>query len=121
MHEEKFPLTADIQVHFPEARIVRIWTGAKLYAAEYEGKFCLIMDDGSLYEQLVDSNQPIVHNAVKLFEFDSENEREIYLNRTYPYSVLTDPNFSFEERMAAWQTELAKQVKAKRKPRYCEG
>lgn len=57
--------------------------GGAIYKASKDGKFYLIIDEGTLADFLDEDDQDILDQLVKIIEFENEDELNNYLGERY--------------------------------------
>lgn len=78
MKIESFHHGWNVRGRFPDAKLVYAWECGVSYTAETNGKFYLIIDEGTLADFMDD---PLLDDLVKVYEFDTEQERTEWANR----------------------------------------
>ncbi|GIK21758.1 MAG: hypothetical protein BroJett005_11720 [Ignavibacteriota bacterium] len=68
---------------FPDSKMIGGFEGGAIYKASKDGKFYLIIDEGTLAEFLDEDDQDILDQLVKIIEFENEVELNNYLGEHY--------------------------------------
>ncbi|MBK9097490.1 MAG: hypothetical protein IPM14_05050 [bacterium] len=68
---------------FPDSKMIGGFEGGAIYKASKDGKFYLIIDEGTLADFLDEDDQDILDQLVKIIEFENEDELNNYLGERY--------------------------------------
>ena len=81
MKMESHPYNFPISEYFPIRRLFAGFEGGSLELAEKDGKYYLIADEGTLADFLLPEDADLLNQLIKIYEFNSEAEREQYIHK----------------------------------------
>jgi len=81
MRTEKLPFNYELSKRFPERRIIKMFEGGALFAAERDGKFYLINDQRTMAEFILPEDDGLLEQMLSVSEFDTDEERKEYLRQ----------------------------------------
>ncbi len=87
MRTTHHPYTFSVERQFPNARHLGGWEGGGAHTAERDGKWFIIIDEGTMADFL-DENDPsdreVMNRLVTVFEFDTRAERDAHAASVLP-------------------------------------
>lgn len=81
MRTESHPYNYLIKERFAELRLVKQFEGGRLSIAEKGGFYYLVIDEGTMADFLLPDDKDDLLELVTILEFDSEKEREQYIQK----------------------------------------
>jgi len=81
MRVESHPYNYSIEQVFPDRRLLSGFEGGCLWLAEKDGHYYVIVDEGTMADFLMPGeDDDLLNEMVKVYEFESEAEREQYID-----------------------------------------
>ena len=79
----KFPLSYYFKEIYPDAKRIGGFEGGAIYKATKDGKYYLIVDEGTMADFLDEDDKDLLDHLVQVIEFDTEEELNQYLRERY--------------------------------------
>jgi hypothetical protein len=79
----KFPFSYYFKEIYPNAKRIGDFEGGAIYKAIKNGKYYLIVDEGTMADFIDEDDKELLDQLVKVIEFDTEEELNQYLREQY--------------------------------------
>jgi hypothetical protein len=79
MKRQSAQVMRELELRFPDMQVVRHFEGGSVYSAEDGTRWYLIIDEGTMADFLLEEDEDLVGDLVKVLEFETLSERESYL------------------------------------------
>lgn len=79
----KHPFRYKFKERFPDAKSIAGFEGGAIYKATKDGKYYLVVDEGTLADILDEEDKDLLEQLVQIIEFDTEEELNHFLGEHY--------------------------------------
>ena len=88
MQQKKYPYDHPWRQQASNIKYIAGWEGGAAYAAEKDGAYLLIIDEGTMADFLFDDDQDLLDSLVTVLTFDSLDERHNYIKSRFSAKML---------------------------------